>query len=947
MTALLWLLFTLSISGSVLALLVLCLSPFLRRWPTLRYYLWLPVVVRLLLPFAPGESLISRVAVFLDTPGQFTPLRAEEAPAAPQVQAPTSAIVYVPSDGEPAVEGALQGPVQGVDAKPSMDFEISQGIAETSRRLASLGAARVLAFLWLFGMGAVLLPHAWGLYQLHYTLRLTAQQPLPEQQQMLDMLCAGKWAPRLRRSRAAATPLAVGLLHPVIVLPDRTYGADELRYILLHELTHVRRLDIDYKWLILLMQSVHWFNPLVWLVGRQAERACEQSCDAAVVGGLDERERIAYCETLLCAAADARRQSLPAVALGEDARELKNRMDAALSHCPLGKKGRMACAALFAAVALLGLLLGCSNGEFEQLAETPEEPGPLYGERKWITPICEQWVLAAAAKDEQGRRELMAPSDLPPEEQKNTLQWLDGREGFELCDYSILVGDDQEGWCSAGISYLYKSDDLALYSVSETLRFQQTADGWQIAEVAWSAGLEAGSYSEFTEFALRSVGAFPPDGDAYTEEDFARMESEHIGLYGLDAPDAAVKAWNLSGGTVIRHPDIGVARCWYHWEDGDLFFVMGHPEGHDGIWVSTGRREEFLNGMSYLEARSMILNGLPGGWETRDELPDLHHQICGLYDPDGVRRCTLAVEFRTGEIFYQDGGELRPFHEAPLDGVLERRSTWEGEFYPYKQENQRTVIHKIGEHAFSYIRPDGTSGNGRFSGNQGWTDDGKYLFLWCADGCNLNIYKRDGQGTLMLDSCERLQSDLFDIRYQERWEQNYGALRPSGLAASEALEILEGALPDGYTAEQRGAMDENYRFAVYQDGEYFCTLLVSSKNAEIRGYDTDMGCSYDFSESPVYPVVAERCAWEGQFTAETGTQLVTFWREGADRLGYRLWGGSDSRSAVISGNQAFCGDGETLYIWDGDTGNIRCFSLDSSREIQRDGSSYYIWLTAE
>ena len=93
MTALLWLLFTLSISGSVLALLVLCLSPLLRRWPTLRYYLWLPVVVRLLLPFAPGESLISRIAVYLDTPGQLTPLRAEDVPAAPQVQASTPALV--------------------------------------------------------------------------------------------------------------------------------------------------------------------------------------------------------------------------------------------------------------------------------------------------------------------------------------------------------------------------------------------------------------------------------------------------------------------------------------------------------------------------------------------------------------------------------------------------------------------------------------------------------------------------------------------------------------------------------------------------------------------------------------------------------------------------------------------------------------------------------------
>ena len=63
MTALLWTLLSMAVSGSVLILLLLFLLPRLRRYTSRRwqYYIWLAAVLRLLLPFAPEASLMNQL----------------------------------------------------------------------------------------------------------------------------------------------------------------------------------------------------------------------------------------------------------------------------------------------------------------------------------------------------------------------------------------------------------------------------------------------------------------------------------------------------------------------------------------------------------------------------------------------------------------------------------------------------------------------------------------------------------------------------------------------------------------------------------------------------------------------------------------------------------------------------------------------------------------------
>lgn len=77
------------------------------------------------------------------------------------------------------------------------------------------------------------------------------------------------------------------------------YSDEEIKVILKHELTHYKRHDLWYKLLLICANGIHWFNPIIYFMVRQANRDLEYSCDDAVVGNEDMEYRKAYSKTIL------------------------------------------------------------------------------------------------------------------------------------------------------------------------------------------------------------------------------------------------------------------------------------------------------------------------------------------------------------------------------------------------------------------------------------------------------------------------------------------------------------------------------------------------------------------------------------------------------------------------------------------------------------------------
>ena len=136
----------------------------------------------------------------------------------------------------------------------------------------------------------------------------------------------GVSAPEMIVCEAISTPAVTGLLRPRLLLPHERYDVQELRYILRHELCHLKRRDMLLKLVLLAANAMHWFNPIVYLMLRQADEDIELACDSAATDDLDRAERAAYSRTLL-AAVQSNVRALPATTcFGGTVERLKRRI---------------------------------------------------------------------------------------------------------------------------------------------------------------------------------------------------------------------------------------------------------------------------------------------------------------------------------------------------------------------------------------------------------------------------------------------------------------------------------------------------------------------------------------------------------------------------------------------------------------------------------------------
>ena len=114
-----------------------------------------------------------------------------------------------------------------------------------------------------------------------------------------DVLVDGHWLSALARaqrrmgfkhgtalltSNELASPISWGLMRPVILLNSRAVeAAGEAEAIIAHELAHVARMDWIKLLLARIATALFWFNPLVWLLAREAHQLREETADDTVL----------------------------------------------------------------------------------------------------------------------------------------------------------------------------------------------------------------------------------------------------------------------------------------------------------------------------------------------------------------------------------------------------------------------------------------------------------------------------------------------------------------------------------------------------------------------------------------------------------------------------------------------------------------------------------------
>jgi BlaR1 peptidase M56/Carboxypeptidase regulatory-like domain len=152
-----------------------------------------------------------------------------------------------------------------------------------------LSASAMVMLAWLIGV-MVLSGRLVGT-QLRFRARLLRASPLDESKLAVDLSevrrCAGVHrAIRIVEHDSIAAPSVWGIIRPTIILPRglaSALTAQELRWVLLHELAHVRRGDLIVLTLQRLAAILHFFNPAIWVANRVVHQLREYACDDLAV----------------------------------------------------------------------------------------------------------------------------------------------------------------------------------------------------------------------------------------------------------------------------------------------------------------------------------------------------------------------------------------------------------------------------------------------------------------------------------------------------------------------------------------------------------------------------------------------------------------------------------------------------------------------------------------
>jgi len=295
MNAVLIVFLSLSVSGSILALILMALKPFIksRLSQTWQYYIWLIVILRFLLPFTPQVSVVGEMSRYIQNmsnppavvaadPGidmneEYASLQVPDAPqTSPDLDTPPTSRTLAPQNAETETS-----------AQPAYWRDILNNIW----------------LLWI-GVALVLFVHKVASYRGFIRFVKVGAKKISDKH-ILDIyedeLAAAKIKRRLPLyvNAQVVSPMLVGIVRPALVIPVLEASDAELWNVFRHELTHYKRLDFLYKWIVQITLCLHWFNPLVYLINKQINKSCELSCDGAVIKHLDEDGRVTYGDALM------------------------------------------------------------------------------------------------------------------------------------------------------------------------------------------------------------------------------------------------------------------------------------------------------------------------------------------------------------------------------------------------------------------------------------------------------------------------------------------------------------------------------------------------------------------------------------------------------------------------------------------------------------------------
>ena len=271
-----------SVSVGLIVIGLILLTPFLNKryaakW---KYLIWIFLALRLLIPFSGANRQ--------DVMDRISQQKAETSSESEENDANNPSETAMPYRGM-----IVEIPVQ-------MTTPIN---ASSGKNTADITMLDVVTLVWIIGSLIVISVHL--ISYSHYKRQVVKKGRIIKETRILSQIFRLKRELHISRTVCvmeydeAESPMMIGFIKPVLVLPKEQYNSEDLFFILKHELVHFKRGDVYLKLFFVTANAVHWFNPVIWIMQKEAVIDMELSCDERVTQGTSFALRKAYTETLL------------------------------------------------------------------------------------------------------------------------------------------------------------------------------------------------------------------------------------------------------------------------------------------------------------------------------------------------------------------------------------------------------------------------------------------------------------------------------------------------------------------------------------------------------------------------------------------------------------------------------------------------------------------------
>lgn len=94
-------------------------------------------------------------------------------------------------------------------------------------------------------------------------------------------------------------PISIGIFKKKIIIPGQSFETKDYDYMLKHEIFHIKNKDIEYKFLLLILNCIYWFNPIIYFLINQINEMLELNCDYNILENESMEYRAGYGKFLL------------------------------------------------------------------------------------------------------------------------------------------------------------------------------------------------------------------------------------------------------------------------------------------------------------------------------------------------------------------------------------------------------------------------------------------------------------------------------------------------------------------------------------------------------------------------------------------------------------------------------------------------------------------------